>query len=70
LQYLAINRNVPFFGGGGIPGQNHPGTKSNSDGTGLSFSDGYAIFWQYSDPRVGNIMQEITRTRLSEARCD
>jgi len=47
------------FSVGGIPGQNHHGALTAATGTGISFADGHAIFWQYTDPRVGNLAEFI-----------
>jgi prepilin-type N-terminal cleavage/methylation domain-containing protein len=41
----------------GWPGENHHGNKAYADGTAISFADGHAIFWQYSDPRTGGLIQ-------------
>jgi type II secretory pathway pseudopilin PulG len=54
--------NVPiypqyYFGAGGWPGENHHGYNAPAVGTGVSFADGHAIFWQYSDPRTGNLIE-------------
>ena len=35
------------------PGVNHRGYKAYAEGTGISFADGHAIFWTYTDPRSG-----------------
>ena len=47
------------FKEGGIPGQNHHGSGGPATGTGISFADGHAIFWQYTDPRTGTLGQFI-----------
>lgn len=44
---------------GGFPGQFHQGARAIAEGTALSFADGHAIFWQYTDSRVGNLRQEL-----------
>jgi type II secretory pathway pseudopilin PulG len=41
----------------GWPGENHRGMKAGAEGTGISFADGHATFWQYSDPRTGNLYE-------------
>jgi len=41
----------------GWPGKNHVGAKAGGEGTGISFADGHAIFWQYADPRTGNVAE-------------
>jgi type II secretory pathway pseudopilin PulG len=41
----------------GFPGQNHMGPSGHAAGTGISFADGHALFWQYTDPRTTNIME-------------
>jgi prepilin-type N-terminal cleavage/methylation domain-containing protein len=46
-----------FDTAGGVPGQNHPAPNGHTAGTGISFADGHAIFWQYSDPNVGNLRE-------------
>jgi prepilin-type N-terminal cleavage/methylation domain-containing protein len=43
-----------------VPGQNHRGP--TSPGATISFADGHAIFWQYADPRTGNILRNATLT--------
>jgi type II secretory pathway pseudopilin PulG len=40
----------------GWPGNNHRG---NSPGTGISFADGHAIFWQYADSRTVNLVESL-----------
>src|SRR5579859_2850774 len=47
----------PVLGLNAWPGENHRGAKAGSEGTCISFADGHAIFWQYADPRTGNIAQ-------------
>jgi Tfp pilus assembly protein FimT len=42
---------------GGWPGENHHGSAAAAVGTGISFADGHAIFWPYSDPRTGNLLE-------------
>jgi type II secretory pathway pseudopilin PulG len=42
---------------GGWPGENHHGSSAAAVGTGISFADGHAIFWPYSDPRSGNLLE-------------
>jgi prepilin-type N-terminal cleavage/methylation domain-containing protein len=49
-----------FNTAGGIPGQNHQGAKGTTEGTGISFADGHAIFWQYADSRLGNLREHFT----------
>jgi hypothetical protein len=39
------------------PGENHHITSASAIGTGISFADGHAIFWKYSDARVGNLVE-------------
>ena len=39
------------------PGENHHGAKAYAEGTGISFADGHAIFWTYSDTRTGNLRE-------------
>jgi len=41
------------------PGQNHKGNKAYAEGTGISFADGHAIFWQYADTRTGNLQESF-----------
>jgi type II secretory pathway pseudopilin PulG len=41
----------------GFPGENHHGMSRFADGTGISFADGHAIFWEYVDPRTGNLLE-------------
>jgi len=41
------------------PGQNHKGNKAYAEGTGISFADGHAIFWQYSDTRTGSLQESF-----------
>jgi type II secretory pathway pseudopilin PulG len=41
----------------GWPGENH---KGNTAGTGISFADGHAIFWQYADPRTINLVEALS----------
>jgi len=48
---------IPILSGGGWPGENHHGVKAYAEGTGMSFADGHAIFWTYSDPRTGNLRE-------------
>jgi len=36
------------------PGMNHFDTDNRAVGTGISFADGHAIFWRYSDRRTGD----------------
>ena len=45
-----------FFTFRGFPGENHMGPAGHAVGTGLSFADGHAIFWQYSDPRTSQLV--------------
>jgi len=42
------------------PGQNHKGNKAYAEGTAISFADGHAIFWQYDDPRTGNLWESTS----------
>jgi type II secretory pathway pseudopilin PulG len=42
---------------GGWPGENHHGSKAYAEGTGISFADGHAIFWEYTDARTGNLVE-------------
>jgi prepilin-type N-terminal cleavage/methylation domain-containing protein len=44
-----------------VPGQTHC-QSGGSPGCALSFADGHAIFWQYSDYNVGNILQKAELT--------
>jgi type II secretory pathway pseudopilin PulG len=48
---------APVVGLNAWPGKNHPGTNAGSEGTGISFADGHAIFWKYADPRTGNVAE-------------
>ena len=48
---------TPIVGLNGWPGKNHVGAKAGGEGTGISFADGHAIFWQYADPRTGNVAE-------------
>jgi len=41
------------------PGQNHKGGNASAEGTAISFADGHAIFWKYSDPRTANILESL-----------
>ena len=41
-----------------IPGQFHKGANSSVEGTTISFADGHAQFWAYSDPRFGTLTQQ------------
>jgi prepilin-type N-terminal cleavage/methylation domain-containing protein len=41
----------------GWPGENHRDNSSTAAGTGISFADGHAIFWTYSDPRTGSMLE-------------
>jgi len=50
----------PTFTAGGIPGQNHPSLAGRTAGTGISFADGHAIFWQYADARTGNLAEAFS----------
>ena len=47
----------PVVGLNGWPGQYHRGNKAGAEGTCISFADGHAIFWQYADPRTGNLSE-------------
>ena len=47
----------PVVGLNGWPGENHRGNKAYAEGTGISFADGHAIFWQYADTRTGNLAE-------------
>jgi len=40
----------------GWPGNNHHGSSS---GTGISFADGHAIFWQYADSRTKDLAEGL-----------
>ena len=40
----------------GWPGENHQDSSGKGVGTGISFADGHAIFWKYSDPRTGRLV--------------
>jgi prepilin-type N-terminal cleavage/methylation domain-containing protein len=40
----------------GWPGENHRGSKTAADGSAISFADGHAMFWQYTDPRTGQLV--------------
>jgi len=51
---------------GGIPGQHHQGPKAYCDGTGISFADGHAVFWQYSDSRLGNVAESLFQGLASQ----
>ena len=42
-----------------VPGQNHTG---GSAGETISFADGHAIYWQYSDARTGRIAKVADRS--------
>jgi type II secretory pathway pseudopilin PulG len=42
-----------------LPGQYHKGAKAYVDGCSISFADGHAIFWQYSDPRIGSLQEAL-----------
>jgi prepilin-type N-terminal cleavage/methylation domain-containing protein len=46
-----------FLALGAWPGENHHGNKVPADGTGISFADGHATFWEYADPRTGSLME-------------
>jgi hypothetical protein len=50
---------------GDFPGQNHKGTTSAVDGTSISFADGHAVFWTYTDPRVANLAEESVSGQLN-----
>ena len=50
---------IPILSGGGWPGENHHGVKAYAEGTGISFADGHAIFWVYSDTRTGNLREAV-----------
>jgi len=52
--------NPPVLNVNAWPGQNHKGNKAYAEGTGISFADGHAIFWQYADTRTGNLQQAFT----------
>ena len=41
----------------GTPGANHKDGSGRGVGTGISFADGHAIFWKYSDERTGKMLQ-------------
>jgi hypothetical protein len=41
----------------GWPGENHTGKGA---GTGISFVDGHAMYWQYADPRTINLVEGLT----------
>jgi type II secretory pathway pseudopilin PulG len=43
----------------GFPGGNHKGSSAAAVGTGISFADGHAIFWPYTDPRTGTIEEAL-----------
>jgi type II secretory pathway pseudopilin PulG len=47
----------PTIAQGAWPGENHRGAGASAEGTAVSFADGHAVFWQYSDARTGNLMQ-------------
>jgi prepilin-type N-terminal cleavage/methylation domain-containing protein len=40
-----------------LPGQTHVAAGTGA-GCSVSFADGHALFWQYADPRVGNIVAQ------------
>lgn len=42
-----------------VPGQTHC-QSGGASGCALSFADGHAIFWQYADFNVGNILRQAT----------
>ena len=44
------------FSFNGWPGENHMGKSKVAVGTGISFADGHAEFWNYYDPRTGTIL--------------
>src|SRR5262249_47047947 len=41
-----------------IPGQFHKGANASVEGTTISFADGHAQFWTYTDPRFGTLNQQ------------
>ncbi|HEY8751364.1 MAG TPA: DUF1559 domain-containing protein [Tepidisphaeraceae bacterium] len=43
----------------GWPGENHKGAFAAAEGTGISFADGHAMFWKYSDPRTGVLIEGV-----------
>jgi hypothetical protein len=43
---------------GSLPGENHHGKGGTAVGATISFADGHAIFWQYADPRTGNLLTD------------
>ncbi|HEY8751252.1 MAG TPA: DUF1559 domain-containing protein [Tepidisphaeraceae bacterium] len=47
------------FKSGGYPGANHKAASMADVGTPISFADGHAIFWKYSDPRTANILETL-----------
>jgi len=53
------------FSNVGAPGQNHRNSSSSIGGTPISFADGHAIFWQYSDPRTAVILGAGTNNNQS-----
>jgi len=52
--------NPPVLRVNSWPGQYHKGYKAYAEGTAISFADGHAIFWQYSDTRTGNLQESFT----------
>jgi len=48
---------VPILSGAAWPGENHHGARAYAEGTGISFADGHAIFWTYSDTRTGSLKE-------------
>src|SRR5579859_1047471 len=51
--------NPPILTATSWPGQNHKGAKAYAEGTAISFADGHALFWQYADPRTGNLQESF-----------
>jgi len=51
---------IPVLRVSAWPGQNHKGNKAYAEGTGISFADGHAIFWQYADTRTGNLQESFS----------
>ena len=48
----------------GWPGENHK-NNSTAVGTAISFADGHAIFWTYSDPRTGSLIEGLYSLRIA-----
>jgi type II secretory pathway pseudopilin PulG len=59
VQFLTPIYPAPVFKLLGYPGNNHMGPSGHAAGTGLSFADGHALFWLYTDPRTGTIVEDF-----------